>query len=221
MHGGPALFLRLLADQLERRHRGDPPQLDGDPGWTVAVDALDPALERVHESLLTLADGRFGTRGAPLFTHPAADPEVFASGIYVGEGPETELARCPNWATLPGRLPVEPPLRRQLDLRTGCLRQDGPAAAFELASLARPGTVALRAAAPKLPRSGRHELQESGVTLTLADTRRDGLLERLGSYGSSSDVAAPRWPPRKAWDSSACSASTARRGRAAGRRPTS
>ena len=35
----------------------------GDPAWTVRVDA-DPRLERVGEALCTLADGRFGTRGA-------------------------------------------------------------------------------------------------------------------------------------------------------------
>ena len=45
---------------------GDPPELDGDPGWTLRVDGFDPKLERAHESLLTLADGCLGTRGTPL-----------------------------------------------------------------------------------------------------------------------------------------------------------
>ena len=34
-----------------------------DPGWAVTVDA-DARLERVAEALCSLADGRFGTRGA-------------------------------------------------------------------------------------------------------------------------------------------------------------
>ena len=70
--GGPAFFTRVLSDQLERRKRWDVPELDGDPDWTITIDGVDPELERVHESLLTLADGRLGTRGAPVFDHPSA-----------------------------------------------------------------------------------------------------------------------------------------------------
>src|SRR5947209_12050690 len=68
--GGPRRFRAILADQLLRRRRGDVPEIDGDPAWTIPVDGLDPDLERVHEALLTIADGRLGTRAAPLLAHP-------------------------------------------------------------------------------------------------------------------------------------------------------
>jgi len=56
--GGPDAFAALLEDQLARRRRGEPPRTATDPGWTLRIDGVDPLLERVHESLLTLADGR-------------------------------------------------------------------------------------------------------------------------------------------------------------------
>ena len=132
--GGPERLPALLADQLERRRRGDVPELDGDPAWTLAVDGLDPRLERVHESLLTLADGRLGTRGAPLFDDPAARRRVSCcSGVYTGDGPATELARAArigrDSAHSSGRAAAAP---RRLDLATGLLREEGAA---HLASL--------------------------------------------------------------------------------------
>jgi trehalose/maltose hydrolase-like predicted phosphorylase len=183
--GGPATFLELLRDQLERRRRGDVPELDGDPAWTLAVEGLDPVLERVHESLLTLADGRLGTRGAPLLSHPAASPGVLTAGSYRGEGPETELVPWPDWTKLEGVLPDEPPLRRRLDLHTGLLRHDGPLTALLFSSLARPGTVALRAQASPthLPDSGRRTLREVSGIAVLDDARTDGRLDRIGAYG--------------------------------------
>jgi trehalose/maltose hydrolase-like predicted phosphorylase len=186
LHGGPERFLEVLADQLERRRRGDPPELDGDPAWTLEIDGLDPKLERVHESLLTLADGRFGTRGAPLLAHPDADPGVLAANTYVGTGPETQLASAPEWASLPGRQPTGPTLRRRLDLRTGVLAQDGRVQAVELASLARPGTVVLRAHVNgrRPAAEGRRTFSAAGATLALEDRWTDGTLERIGAYGS-------------------------------------
>ena len=56
--GGPDSFIAVLEDQIARRRRGELPTLVEDPGWTVAIEDVDPLLERVHESLLTLADGR-------------------------------------------------------------------------------------------------------------------------------------------------------------------
>jgi len=184
--GGPEQFLALLEDQLERRRRGDVPELDGDPAWTLAVEGLDPRLERVHESLLTLADGRLGTRGAPLLAHPDAEPGVLAN-VYVGSGAETELARCPNWAALRGQLPAEPPLSRQLDLRAGLLRQEGAVEALQLSSLARSGTVAMRVRGDgrRLPPSGRSLREENGIKAAFADERRNGAFERIGAYGES------------------------------------
>jgi trehalose/maltose hydrolase-like predicted phosphorylase len=185
--GGPDRFVALLEDQLERRRRSDVPELDRDPAWTIGARGVDPRLERVTESQLTVADGRLGTRGAPLFADPDATPAVFLAGAYTGSGPETELARCPDWAVLRGPLLPEGPLRRELDLRTGILHHDGPATAVQFSSLARPATVALRAesAAGRLPRAGRHVRSAGDVTCALADARDDGRLERIGAYGAS------------------------------------
>ena len=49
------------------------------------VDGFDTRLERVHESLLTLADGRLGTRGAPLTGNGATTADVLYAGVYDGE----------------------------------------------------------------------------------------------------------------------------------------
>jgi trehalose/maltose hydrolase-like predicted phosphorylase len=191
LHGGPDRFTAFLEDQLERRRRGDLPELDGDPAWTLEVDGLDPQLERVHESLLTLADGRFGTRGAPLLAHPDADPGVLTANTYVGSGPETQLAEAPEWATLPGRQPSNPTLRRRLDLRTGVLAQEARVDAVELASLARPGTVALRARVKgrRPTPAGTRALSGPGAALALSDRWTDGTLERIGAYGADPKAA--------------------------------
>jgi trehalose/maltose hydrolase-like predicted phosphorylase len=190
--GGPERFCALLEDQLERRVRRDIPLLDNDPDWTIAVEGIDPHLERVHESQLTLADGRLGTRGTPLYAHPAAEPGVFAAGVYEGEGPETQLVRCPDWTTLPGPPSGKSALRRQLDLRTGLLRQEGAAVSLQLSSLGRPGTVAVRvqASGRHLPRSGESVHEAAGMAAALSDVRRDGRLERIGAYRPSDEEAA-------------------------------
>jgi hypothetical protein len=182
--GGPNRFVALLADQLERRRRRDVPDIDGDPSWTIAIEGFDPQLERVHESLLTIADGRIGTRGAPLLRNPAAEPGVRASWAYIGSGAESEFARGPDWALLEGRLTARSRLSRRLDLRTGLLRQAGTVEALQLSSLARPGTVALRveADARRLPQAGRQILQAPSVTAALVDVRGDRLVERIAAY---------------------------------------
>jgi trehalose/maltose hydrolase-like predicted phosphorylase len=189
--GGPERFLGVLADQLERRRRGDVPEVDDDPAWTLEIDGLDPMLERVHETVLTIADGRIGTRGAPLLEHPSAQPGVLVADVYVGEGPQTELASGPDWTRLRGRLPEHTGLRRQLDLRRGLLRQDGALAALQLSSLQRPGIVALRAQgdARRLPRAGSRVEHGSEITLALADARGDHRVERLAAYGRDGDDA--------------------------------
>ena len=189
--GGPARFLAFLGDQLERRRRGDVPDIDSDPAWTLAIEGFDPELERVHESLITLADGRIGTRGAPLLAHTAAEPGVLASWAYVGEGAASELAAGADWTALPARLDGAPVLRRALDLRTGVLRHDGPVGALLFSSLARPATVAMRAhaAARRLPASQVRVLDAPAVTAVLADRRQGGRLERLGAYGADEPEA--------------------------------
>jgi trehalose/maltose hydrolase-like predicted phosphorylase len=186
--GGPARFLEILEDQLERRRRGDVPDVEDNPAWTVTVEGFDEELERVHESLLTVSDGRIGTRGNPLLAHSAASPGVLAAGVYEGDGPETELAACPDWTLLGGELPLDPLLRRRLDLRTGVLQQElalstGVLTSVQFSSQARPGTVVLRADAPAatLPRRSRGS-KGGPVTAARADLRSGHRLERIAAY---------------------------------------
>lgn len=188
--GGPAAFLQVLADQLERRRRGDIPELDGDPDWTIVVEGLDRRLERVHETLLTLADGRMGTRGAPLFDHTDTAPGVLFSGVYVGDGSATELAACPDWTRL-GPAPVRKPrVTRRLDLASGLLREEGPLTSLRFSSLARPATVVLRAQAnPAVVMSRRRSRARQAVVAALRDRRHAGVLERLGAYDPEEAVA--------------------------------
>ncbi len=148
--GGPAAFVDILRDQLRRRRDGEIPQIGDEPEWTITMHGFDPEAERVQESLLTLADGRIGTRGSPLGEDPSATSAVLASGIYMDQGPETELLSCPLWNRLSFHMDGQAGLRRTLDLRTGLLRREfssggGSLAAVMFSSFARPGIVALRA----------------------------------------------------------------------------
>jgi trehalose/maltose hydrolase-like predicted phosphorylase len=189
--GGPAVFLRVLADQLERRRRGDVPELDDDPDWTLVVEGLDPRLERVHETLLTLADGRLGTRGAPLFDHAGTAPGVVYSGVYVGDGPATELAACADWTRLAPAPARTPRITRRLDLASGLLHEEGPLTSLRFSSLARPATVALRAQAnPAVVVARRRRRTREKVAAALRDRHHGRVLERLGAYDR--DQAAAR-----------------------------
>ena len=148
--GGPDAFLRVLADQLRRREESELPVVSADPEWTLSIEGFDPALERAHEALLTLADGGIGTSGAPLTAHRAESPRVLAAGVYDGEGSESHLLEGPRWAHVPGELDPAQPLERALDLRAGLLFEESfagasPLRAVRFSSAARPGTVVLRA----------------------------------------------------------------------------
>ena len=164
--GGPEAFLGLLQDQLERRSRGDLPEADGDKAWTISVRGFDPELERVHSSLLTIADGVIGTSGSPVGAHPSARPRVLAAGLYDGEGPSTDLLACPVWTRLDGELPHATSFERQLDLHSGLLRQrlgrQQDLQSIQFSSLASPGTTVLRA-------SGVRALLESDQPLEVAE----------------------------------------------------
>ena len=165
--GGPDAFEGILDDQISRRRRRAVPQLDGDRRWTLAIEGVDTTLERAHESLLTLADGRIGSAGSPLGAHPAAAPSVIAAGVYVGSGADSELISCPTWNRLPFELPGEG-LSRRLDLHTGVLRYEldrdgGGLEAVGFSSLGRPGTTVLRAA-------GGRELLDGAQVLVPPDT---------------------------------------------------
>ncbi len=196
--GGPAAFVSLLGDQIRRREHGDVPRIDEDAAWTVTKAGLDPERERAHEAVLALADGRIGSNGPPLWSHPAAEPRVLVAGVYTGTGPETTLVEAPVWHQVEG--PVLPPgqLERTLDLHTGVLRQEltnsvGSAEAALFSSFARPGTTALRLAAPdalapaESARPTAHAVEGTAGGVAAASTtrrRHDGSarIERLGAY---------------------------------------
>ena len=147
--GGHEMFARVLEDQIARRDNGELPLVSADPEWTLPVDETEPRLERVHESLLTLGDGRLGTRGSLLVSDPAESPSVLLSGVYSGQGPETQLLAGPRWNTLELADAPELSTRRVLDLHTGTLSHellagDARLQALLLSSLARPATTVMR-----------------------------------------------------------------------------
>jgi len=146
--GGEARIHQLLADQLRRRNRRSVPEAITRQGWTVCVDGFDLGDERVHEALLTLANGYVGMSGAPLADRTGRHPWVVAKGVYVGEGSASHLLTGPVAFTL-AEVHDGTPLRRVLDLRTGLLyeRAGADADAVEsvrFVSLARPTTAVLR-----------------------------------------------------------------------------
>ena len=148
--GGPDALASLLADQIARRRRGELPALSKEPAWTIALEGFDPLLERVRETLLTLADGRLGTRGSMIAADHEGDPSVLMAGVYTRTGAETHPLAGPRWNLILDEDPPARPLRRVLDLRVGMLRHQlgsrhGLVDAVMFSSLARPGTPVLRA----------------------------------------------------------------------------
>jgi trehalose/maltose hydrolase-like predicted phosphorylase len=151
--GGPARFAAMLDDQLTRRAGRRVPSIDEDPDWTLFLDD-DRALRRTHESLCTMANGRFGTRGAREEDGHDTTPLVVASGIYTGRSAPRLLAG-PRWDGLLVRATdgVEPD-RVAFDLRTGVLVRErrmgahGQLRTMRFASLAQPEAMALRAEGP-------------------------------------------------------------------------
>ncbi len=212
LNGGPELFADILADQLRRRCEGELPESVEEAGWQVVVDEHDGREEVVRETVLTLADGRIGTRGS-LLTGSTNGPTVLAGGRYAGRGSEEELLAAPIWNRIEGAAAEH--VRRVLDLRTGTLRHelvrdDGSRlSALLFLSLARPGTACLRACGPEKMLSSSAPLaapeQEGTETsfhrlgdVTIADSvnvervvaaaaekREKCLLERVVSYGGS------------------------------------
>jgi trehalose/maltose hydrolase-like predicted phosphorylase len=153
--GGPDAFAAILEDQIRRRLARELPPPDDDPEWVMTLEGVDPERERVHEALLTLADGRIGTNGSPLGVHRTTAPEVLHIGVYDGEGSEEHLLPGPIWTGAANDLEADPPpkVRRLLDMRTGMLTHEvgvgGQASrALAFSSFARPGVVGLRAEGP-------------------------------------------------------------------------
>ena len=176
--GGPDRFQQLLDRQLKLRTQGAVPDVDEDPAWSLAFVDAGPEPRRVRESLLCLADGRIGTRGAREEERPGATPLTVCAGVYDDADPPRLLA-APDWTSveLTGALEVD---RRVLDLRTGTLRRDGPDgsgfASLRFVSLPRPGVAALRVVAPE-------ELLVVGPPLRTADDAAEDLVVETSGGG--------------------------------------
>ncbi len=141
----------LLTDQADRRDAGVVPSIDEDPAWTVSVSGDDPAQRRAHQSLLTVADTRFGTRGVREEETFGTLPRVLASGVFDESASPPVLLEGPGWTGLHLRGRVDRRRdRRTLDLRSGVLVREQPTdlrvfRSMRFASLARPGGFAMRA----------------------------------------------------------------------------
>jgi trehalose/maltose hydrolase-like predicted phosphorylase len=193
--GGPEAFLAVLEDQLERRADGAVPEIGRDKGWTIAVDGLDRELERVHEAMLVIGDGRVGANGAPVWSHQSATPRVLAAGVYDGDGPATELLSLPICHVLGAELPAGGRLERLVDLRTGLRLQSlstahGEAVALAFLSLSRPGTFALRAAGPPELVADRAVLDATDATRTETGRVDDAVLMRASATAGGVAIAA-------------------------------
>ncbi|MGA8417875.1 MAG: glycosyl hydrolase family 65 protein [Candidatus Dormiibacterota bacterium] len=211
--GGPDKLLEVLADQLGRRQRGQPPDPTPESSWRVAIEGLDEGHEPARSTMLTLADGRIGTTSQPLGSTRVTG-ETRMAGFYEGEGPEEHLCTAPSWNQLGIPLDGSGRLARVLDLHTGVLVQhlehDGSSlSVVEFSSLAEPGTAVGWAA-------GSHSLLDSintkateaeilaardGVlALHIGDERRDGdpaVLERIAVYARG-DIGIARERAREA-----------------------
>ncbi|HEU4422659.1 MAG TPA: glycosyl hydrolase family 65 protein [Pilimelia sp.] len=149
--GGPAMFLRLLDEQLRRRRHRRVPAVDDDPAWTVCETGRDPLRHRVTETLFTLGAGGFATRGSAEDAPAGSVPLTLASGVYTSAGAGQHLLPGPDWTGL-SVVPSPAEDRRVLDLRCGLLWREEtgvepPLRTLRFVSAARPGVVALRAEA--------------------------------------------------------------------------
>src|SRR5918994_1521498 len=150
---GPDGLAAAIADQVERRQRRELPSEVVDPEWWISVDHLEPTLAQLREAVLTLADGRIGTSGAPVARGPGFRRWVLAGGVYNRDGTEGRLLTGPVALQLPYELDEDDVVHQAFDLRAGVLHEhigSGEAAlhSVRFASLARPGLVVMRARCP-------------------------------------------------------------------------
>jgi HAD superfamily hydrolase (TIGR01509 family) len=149
--GGAFGLAALLDDQIQRRRTRRPPSIDEDPSWLLVVEGDSLVMRRAHQSWLTVADGRFGTRGVLEEDGPGTLPRVVAGGVFDETPRPPKLLEGPIWTSLHLTEPLDPSRgRRVLDLRTGVLAREQPAGdavlrTVRFSSLRRPGTMAMRA----------------------------------------------------------------------------
>ena len=184
--GGPETFVEVLRDQLRRRT--GVPRVAATPGWSIAVDGVDPERERVVDAQLTVADGLIGTSGAPLLRTRDARAEVLAAGVYVDD----DLLPVPSWAALDRAVTPRDRVTRVLDLHTATLaervRGDTTIESIRFSSLAAPGLAVLRAdVAPALPAAGIATPSSvtggnGGVAIASVDGSNGGRIERFAAH---------------------------------------
>jgi trehalose/maltose hydrolase-like predicted phosphorylase len=149
--GEAARLLALLEQQADRRDAGLVPGIDLDPAWTVTVDGDDPTRRRAHQSVLTVADTRFGTRGVREEEGLGSLPGVLAVGVFDDTATPPTLLHGPTWTALDLLEQLDTSRdQRTLDLRGGVLLRElaaepVPLRTLRFASLARPGCFAMRA----------------------------------------------------------------------------
>ncbi len=152
--GDHAACVSILQQQLDRRQAGGPPSIDLDPTWTLTVTGDALAQRRPFQSLLTVSDSRFGTRGVREEDSQGALPRVLAAGVYDDSQLPPDLLEGPGWTGLHLLRHLDHTTdTRTLDLRNGILTREQPAQPLPLrtvrfATLARPGGAVLRADGP-------------------------------------------------------------------------
>ncbi|MFO7962091.1 MAG: hypothetical protein R6U94_14215 [Nitriliruptoraceae bacterium] len=157
-----------------------PPQPDADgarwwrrpePGWSVVLTGDDPARRRADAALLTVADGRFGTRGTREECGAGCEPWVLAAGVYrqvPGDIPRPLPG--PVWFHLDVPADDAASERRWLDVRRGVVHRERRGAfgyrSARFASLARPGIAVQRSRSDRTADSGSDRTADSGSDRT-------------------------------------------------------
>lgn len=199
--------------QAERDTLGDTSYGEGafSEAWCLLVSSDGLTEERLSESLLCLADGVVGTRGALEDRGELEIPAVAVSDVYVPDGAVGErLLELEPWFLLPLTHPL-PPGTRMLDLRDGVLRRwvgERPSLlTVRFACAARPGVSVLLAElasellATEASRelvAGRSEKQHRGshggvACATAGSVRERG--DRVELERVSANVVSPRRLP--------------------------
>ena len=190
--GGPARFLSLLDEQLDRRKARRVPSIDRDPAWVLALPEHRLGI-RAAEALGTLANGRVGTRGSREEGVTGSLPSLTASGVYCRDG----LLPGPTWTSLQLDR-AEAPLgddERLVDLRTGVLARVGTGhdelRSVRFVSVANPGALALRAeATPSRFHSGMPLSMPTAAPGFEQATHGEVVIARTGTPGDGEIVVA-------------------------------
>jgi beta-phosphoglucomutase len=122
----------IAARFLTSNNRLDP--LADEGGWLVEEDRFDPARQRVQETVFSVGNGYFATRGSLEEGHAGDWPATLAHGVFAPHPlVHSELANLTDWTALDVRIDGQRfsqvdgevlRFRRTLDLRNGLLRRE-------------------------------------------------------------------------------------------------